>query len=509
MYIEQFFVEGLGHQSYLIGSDQTKEAFVVDPRRDVRVYVEAAHRQGLKIRSVLETHNHNDFVSGAKHLADCLGAEHLISAEAGLRFPHRGVGDGDELRLGELLIRVLRTPGHTPEHVSYAVYDTERTTEAPALVFTGGDLLVGAVGRPDLLGRELGERLAPQLYDSLHEKLLPLGDGTLVMPTHGTGSLCGKGISATRLSSIGYEKLTNPALRQPDKESFVRYVLGGNPGIPAYYARMRPTNQAGPGPLNQPEPRPLPPEEVQHLAGHGALVLDTRANVAFGGGHVPGATNVPLGPMLATWVGWLLPPDVPLVLVLEREEDWEPVTAALLRVGYERFAGYLQFGMASWVEQGLAVARVEQLSVHELERRRTDPRLQILDVRMDSEWQGGHIPGAVHAPLGSHFPGTLDQLGLDPTRPVAAVCGSGYRSSIATSLLQQRGLTTVLNTLGGMTAWKEAGLPLEQPGARAEGGNGRGARDLRVDDERQHLLRRGGVPGGGDPPIAAAPRQQG
>lgn len=493
MYIKQFFVEGLGHQSYLVGSDQTKEAFVVDPRRDVRAYVETAHRQGLEIRYVLETHNHNDFISGAKQLADCLGAEHVASAEAGLQFPHRGVRDGDELRLGELLIRALRTPGHTPEHVSYAVYDTDRTTQMPVVVFTGGDLLVGAVGRPDLLGRELGERLAPQLYDSLHQKLLPLGDGTLVMPTHGTGSLCGKGISATRLSSIGYEKLTNPALKQPDKEAFVRYVLGGNPGIPAYYARMRPTNQAGPTPFNQPEPRPLPPEEVQHLAGHGALVLDTRANVAFGGGHIPGATNVALGPMLATWVGWLLPPDVPLLLVLEREEDWEVVTAALLRVGYERFAGYLQFGMASWVEHGLPVARVEQVSVHELERRRADPNLQVLDVRMDSEWRAGHVPGAVHAPLGSQLPGALDQISLDPARPVAVVCGSGYRSSIATSLLEQQGFTTILNTLGGMTAWKEAGLPLEQPDARADGSNGRGARELRVDDERQHLLRRAGA----------------
>lgn len=460
MYVEQFFVEGLGHQSYLIGSDTTKEAFVVDPRRDSQVYREAAAKAGLQIRWVLETHNHNDFVSGARQLAQQLGAEHVASAAAGLQFPYRGVGDGDEITLGELRLRVLVTPGHTPEHVSYALYDLSRSPAAPALVFTGGDLLVGAVGRPDLLGRELGERLAPQLYESLQEKLLPLGDGTLVLPTHGSGSLCGRGISATRMSTIGYEKLTNPALQQPDRDAFVRYVLSGDPSIPAYYARMRPTNQGGPTKFSALEPRALPAQEVQHLAGHGAVVLDTRANVAFGGGHIPGAFNVPLGAMLATWAGWLLPPDVPIILVLERESDWEAVTTALARVGFEKFAGFLRSGMSAWNEAGLPVERVEQLSVTELEQMRADRSLQVLDVRTDAEWQEGHVPGAVHAPLGSSLPGDLSRLRLDSARPLAVICGSGYRSSIATSLLQQHGFTTVLNTLGGMTAWQEMGLPL-------------------------------------------------
>lgn len=463
MYLQQFFVEGLGHQSYLVGSDTTKEAFVVDPRRDVQGYAQAALQAGLQIRYVLETHNHNDFVSGAKELAACLGAEHIASGEAGLRFPYHAVRHGDELRLGELLVRTLRTPGHTPEHLSYALYDTTRTTQAPLLVFTGGDLLVGAVGRPDLLGRELGQQLAPQLYDSLHDTLLPLGDGTLVLPTHGAGSLCGRGISATRLSSIGYEKATNPALQQPDKASFVQYVLAGDPAIPAYYARMRPTNQAGPGTVAAPQPRPLPPMEVLHLTGHGAVVLDTRANVAFGGAHIPGAFNVPLGAMLATWVGWLLPPDAPLVLVLERDDDWTTVTTALQRIGYERFAGSLQQGMAAWLEQGLAVARVLQLDVREVDQRRRQPGVQVLDVRMVSEWEEGHIAGARHLPLGSAMPDKLDELALDRVRPVIVVCGSGYRSSIATSLLRQRGFQEVWNTLGGMTAWQEAGLPTVRP----------------------------------------------
>jgi hydroxyacylglutathione hydrolase len=225
---------------------------------------------------------------------------------------------------------------------------------------------------------------------------------------------------------------------------------------------------------------------VQHLAGHGALVLDTRPNVAFGGAHVPGAINVPLGAMFATWVGWLLPADVPLVLVLDREDDWAAATTALLRIGYERFAGYLQFGMASWVEQGLPVERVEQLSVHELRRRLADdPRVQVLDVRMDSEWQEGHIERAIHQMLGD-LPQGLDSLPLGRTRPVAAVCGTGYRSSIATSLLKQHGFSSIWNTLGGMTAWKEAGYPT----VRGEASGGRIAEELRVRDEGQHLVRR-------------------
>src|SRR5581483_4245600 len=318
MYFEQFFVEGLGHASYLIASDQTKEAVVIDPRRDIQVYVEAAQRQGFEIRYVLETHNHNDFVSGAHQLAASIGAEHVASAAADLQFVYRPVRDGDELQVGELRIHVLETPGHTPEHVSYVVIATSRADE-PFLVFSGGDLLVGAVGRPDLLGRELGEQLAPRLYDSLHDKLLRLADHVVVMPTHGGGSLCGRGIAGTRFTTIGYERRFNQALQHPSKEAFVNAVLAGNPGIPTYYARMRPTNQRGPAPLRLPEPRPQPPHEVQHLAGHGALVLDTRPNVAFGGAHVPGAVNVPLGATFATWVGWLLPADVPLLLVLDRE----------------------------------------------------------------------------------------------------------------------------------------------------------------------------------------------
>lgn len=464
MYLQQFFVEGLGHASYLIGSDSTQEAAVVDPRRDVGVYLEAAANAGLRIRYVLETHVHNDFLSGAKAIAEQLGAEHVASAEAGLTFPHRGVREGDRLTLGELTIDVLYTPGHTPEHVSYVVTDTSRADD-PVLVFTGGDLLVGSVGRPDLLGRELGEKLAPKLYDSLFGKLLKLEDYVEVMPTHGAGSLCGRAISSKRTTTIGYERRHNVFLQKKDRQAFVDFVLDGNPYVPAYYKNMRPGNLAGADGFTAPAPRPLSIGEVQHALGHGALVIDTRSPGAFGGGHLPGSYNVGLGAMLATWVGSLLPSDTPIVLVLERVSDWEEVVTALGRIGYEKIMGYLSGGVEAWQEAGLPLARVEQIDVHELERRRHEiPNLQIVDVRMEGEWQSGHIPGATFVPL-TEIPQRAGEV--DPDRPTAVICGSGYRSSIASAFLERRGVRQLVNVLGGMTAWNQADLPTAEPSPEA------------------------------------------
>jgi hydroxyacylglutathione hydrolase len=464
MYLQQFFVEGLGHASYLIGSDQTGEAAVVDPRRDVAPYLAAAGQAGLRIRYVLETHVHNDFLSGARAIAQRLGAEHLASAEAGLQFAHRAVRDGDEVRLGELLVSVLFTPGHTPEHVSYVVVDTSRA-EVPVLVFSGGDLLVGSVGRPDLLGMELGRALAPRLYESLFDKLLKLEDYVEVLPTHGAGSLCGRSISSKRTTTIGYERRFNPFLQRTAKDQFVEFVLQGNPFVPAYYRQMRPGNLAGPDAFVASPPLPLGLEEVRHALGHDAMALDTRSPEAFGGGHIPGAYNVGQGPMLATWVGSLLPHDVPIVLVLEREDDWEEITTALGRIGYDRVIGYLQGGMAAWQERGLPLARVAQIDVHELDRwRQADPTLQVVDVRMPSEWGAGTVPGARLMTL-SDLPSR--EVDLDPERPTAVVCGSGYRSSIATAFLQSQGIKKLANVLGGMTAYEAAGFEKTRPGPLA------------------------------------------
>jgi hydroxyacylglutathione hydrolase len=487
MYLQQFFVEGLGHASYLMGSDQTGEAAGVDPRRDISVYLDAARAAGLRLRYALETHVHNDFLSGARQLAETAGAEQVASADAGLRFPHRAVREGDVLRLGEIEIRVLFTPGHTPEHVTYVVLDRARA-EVPVLAFTGGDLLVGAVGRPDLLGRELGERLAPLLYDTLFEKILRLEDYVEVLPTHGSGSLCGRGIGGKRTTTIGYERRFNAALQQPSREAFVDYVLNNNPGIPACHRRIRPGNLEGPGDWRLPEPRPLAVEEFRHLAGRGALVVDLRTGLAFGGGHVPGALNIGLGPSFATWAGWLLPADTLLLFILERDDQWEEAVTALAHIGYERVAGYLQGGMAAWVTAGLPLGRTEQWSVHRLAERLPAADLTLVDVRSPAEWAGGHLAGAVHLPL----EGLIDGAGaLDPGLPLAVICGGGYRSSVAASLLERQGFREVIDIQGGMAAWTAAGYPVageeeEQNDVHST------AQSLRVRDEGAPALRRGG-----------------
>jgi hydroxyacylglutathione hydrolase len=324
-------------------------------------------------------------------------------------------------------------------------------------VFSGGDLLVGSVGRPDLLGVELGSELAPKLYDSLFHKLLRLEDYVEVLPTHGAGSLCGRAISTKRTSTIGYERRFNPFLQKTSESDFVRFVLSGNPHIPAYYRHMRPGNQQGADAFEVPAPRPLDVDEVRHAAGHGALILDTRAPEAFAAGYIEGAYSVGRGPMLATWVGILLPPDVPLILVLDRVEDWDSVVTALGRIGYERIAGFVQGGMERWKEQGLPLARIEQIDVHELDKRL--PGLNVLDVRMESEWGAGAISDAQQIPL-HELPARLNEADL--TKPMAVICGSGYRSTIAAAILVRAGAVQLTNVMGGMTAWIAARLPLER-----------------------------------------------
>jgi hydroxyacylglutathione hydrolase len=453
MHVQQFVVKGLGHASYLVGSDHTKEVAVIDPRRDFQVYLDEANAAGFKIRYVAETHVHNDFLSGARPLAAETGAAHLASAEAGLHFDYRPVKEGDEFTLGDLTLQVQRTPGHTPEHVTYAVLDQARE---PVAVFSGGDLLVGSVGRPDLLGREMGERLAPQLFDSLHQKILPLGDDVDVYPTHGFGSLCGRGIGKAATTTIAIEKDSNPFLQIEDRDEFVRFVLEGNPGIPTYYRNMRPGNQAGAPAWTLPRIEPLSAVEVQHRAGHGALVIDVRDPPLFGAGHIPGTVHIDLEDMFVTWAGWLLSPEVPLILVLQRPDQLDDAVTRLARIGFENIGGYLEGGFEAWEAARLPVQETEQWSVETLRDRLGSPDLQLVDVRMDSEWLDGHIEGATHITLGD-LPQRMGEV--DASRQTAIVCGSGFRSSIATSLLKRSGLERVANVAGGMIAWREAGLP--------------------------------------------------
>jgi hydroxyacylglutathione hydrolase len=467
MHFKQFYLGCLAHASYLVGSGG--EAAVFDPQRDVDQYVAEAEAHGLKIKYVVETHLHADFVSGHCELAARTGAEIVFGRRAGAAFPHRAVSDGDELRVGRVVLRFIETPGHTPEGVSVLVIDTEVSGE-PQKVLTGDTLFVGDVGRPDLAGSKgfTPEQMASMLYDSLHGKLLRLDDSVEVFPAHGAGSMCGRNISKEASSTIGRQRRSNPALAPMSREDFVRMMTAELPPAPAYFSRDAEINRTGAAALDSlPRPAALAPEEVARLQREGGrLVLDTRAAAEFGAGHVPGALNVGLGGQFATWAGSLIRPGEKIILVADDEAKVDEAVTRLARVGLETVIGYLGGGMRAWREAGLEIATVEQISVGELRRRLDDePGLQVLDVRLAAEYDAGHVPGARLCTLAALASDPLE--GLDPARPVAVVCAGGYRSSAAASILAPRGYRKLLNVAGGTSAYVNAGFPVEKGRAAA------------------------------------------
>ncbi|HSB64556.1 MAG TPA: MBL fold metallo-hydrolase [Thermoanaerobaculia bacterium] len=457
VYFKQFYLGCLAHASYLIGD--RGEAAVVDPRRDVDDYIAEAKAQRLTIRWILETHLHADFVSGHRELAERTGGTIVFGESARAAFPHRAVRDGEEIRLGSLVLRILATPGHTPESISILVLDPE-----PRLVLTGDTLFIGDVGRPDLAASPQGftaADMASQLYDSLHGKLLALPDSVAVYPAHGAGSLCGRNISSETSSTIGVQRRTNYALHPMPKEDFVRMMTEDLPEAPAYFPRDVEINRAGASALPERRaPAALSPGDVERLVGAGAVLVDVRPPAAFGAGHPAGAVNVGLGGQFASWSGALLPPDKPLVLVTEDESAAEEAVTRLARVGLENVAGYLDGGVAAWDAEGRPLGRMVQIDVAELKARLAeDPGLRLLDVRRPGEYAARHVPGAVSVPL--------DQLarerdGRTSEGRVAIICASGYRSSIAGSLLLRRKGVEPINVVGGTNAWVAAGYPTDQ-----------------------------------------------
>ncbi|MGE5277971.1 MAG: MBL fold metallo-hydrolase [Acidobacteriota bacterium] len=457
MYFKQFYLGCLAQASYLIGD--SGEAAVVDPRRDVDEYLEEARRQGLTIRHVIETHLHADFVSGHRELAERAGAKIYFGAKAGARFDHVAVREGDEIRMGSVVLRFLETPGHTPESVSVVVTDTSASPE-PVAVLTGDTLFIGDVGRPDLLGARMSaQELAGLLYDSLHEKLLALPDATAVYPAHGAGSLCGRNISSETSSTIGEQRRFNYALQPMGREEFVRMMTTDLPEAPAYFGRDVALNRAGARELAQlPEPPACPPEAAARLAQRGATVLDTRPAAAYGAAHVPGSLHIGLSGQFASWAGALLSPETPIVLVAEEPERASEARVRLARVGLENVAGWLEGGIEGWEESGRELTATEQMAPDELRARlREGSRLSVLDVRRPPEWRAGHIENALHVPL-AELAARAGELPQDA--PLAIICASGYRSSIASSVLERLGIRQVSNVVGGMTAWTAAKNPV-------------------------------------------------
>lgn len=461
MYFKQFYLGCLAHASYLICADGA--AAVVDPQRDVEQYIAEAAAQGCTIKYVIETHLHADFVSGHKELAARTGAEIVFGAKAEAEVPHRAVKDGDELHVGPVILRILETPGHTPEGISILVIEPAVSAE-PQKVLTGDTLFIGDVGRPDLAGARgyTTAMMAGLLYDSLHDKLLKLADAVEVYPAHGAGSMCGRNMSKETSSTIGQQRQFNYALQPMARDEFVRLMTADLPEQPAYFARDAEINRTGASALHElPRPAALMPDDVAQLMKQRVVVLDVRAAAEFGAGHVPGSLNVGLGGQFAIWAGSLIAPEADIILVADGAAQVDEAALRLARVGLERVLGYLRDGVAAWRASGGALAVVPQISVAELkEMIETEPDLQVLDVRRAPEYAGGHVPPAQSAPL-AQLDKQLAALDLDPTRPLAVICAGGYRSSAATSILAQHGYADLRNVTGGTSAWTNAGYETE------------------------------------------------
>jgi len=456
MHFKQFYLGCLAHASYLVGSEG--EAAVIDPRRDVEEYLEEARAHGLAIKYVIETHLHADFVSGHQELAARTGAEIVFGHRAGAAFPHRAVREGDQIRVGRVVLRILETPGHTPEGISLLVFEDDEA-RAPSLVLTGDTLFIGDVGRPDLVGSKgfTAEQMASLLYDSVQGKLMRLGDDVLVYPAHGAGSLCGRSMSKETFSTMGEQRRSNHALRPMSREEFVRMATSDLPEVPPYFARDVEMNRAGAAPVAEEAlPAALSPVEVDGRARAGATVLDVRSAAAFGTAHVPGSLHVGLGGQFASWSGTLLPAEGGVVLVADGETEIGEARVRLARVGIERVDGFLAGGIAAWQRAGLSLASLSHITVSDLhERLPREPALQVLDVRRPAEYAAGHLPRAVNVPLDRLAAG--EDVPLDTSGPIAVVCAGGYRSSAAGSLLQRRGLANLINVVGGTAAWAQAG----------------------------------------------------
>jgi hydroxyacylglutathione hydrolase len=463
MYFKQFYLNCLAHASYLIGSDG--EAVVVDPQRDVDQYLDEAAAQHLKIKYVIETHLHADFVSGHRELAARSGAQIIFGAQAKATVSHQAVRNGEELIIGKVKLRILETPGHTPEGICVLVSDTE-VSDQPQRVLTGDTLFIGDVGRPDLAGAKgyTPQTMAGMMYDSLHEKLLQLDDAVEVFPAHGAGSMCGKNLSAETSSTIGQQRKFNYALQPMTKDEFIKLLTTDLPEAPAYFSRDAEINRSGADSLTGlPTVAALPVAEVSKLAGKGSVILDVRDAADFGAGHIPGALSIGLGGQFASWAGSLIPMSAPIVIVAGSDEKNEEAQLRLARVGLENIQGYLAGGIEAWKKAGHEIELVPQISVAELKALiETRPDLQIVDVRRPAEYESGHAPRAASAPL-AKLRDTLPTLKLKRNAQTAVICAGGYRSSAGTSILQQAGFTNLLNVTGGTKAWIEAGYEVEMP----------------------------------------------
>lgn len=455
MLVRRCYDDRLAQASYLLGCQETREAIMIDPGRDIAPSLDAARREGVRITRITETHIHADFLSGSRELAQATGAEILLSAEGGpdwqYRYPATPLHDGDVIEVGSVKLTVCHTPGHTPEHLSFLVTDTPQSSDPVALI-SGDFLFVGDVGRPDLLETAAGvaqskEPSARQLFHSL-QRLSTLPDYLQIWPGHGAGSACGKALGALPTSTLGYERLTNWAFRVASEAEFIATVLEGQPPAPPYFARMKRLNRDGPPILGSRAPLPSVGSADLARAIAGGILLDLRAHPAFGKAHLDRTLNIPLNRAFTKWAGWLIPDDRDVFLVAPDAATAAEGRLALASIGLDRVKGWVGPEVIAAAERG-AGARTSRVG-----RMADAPRMQregtlIIDVRDQHEWDDGHLPGAEHHPLGTL--GTT-VAGIDREQPVAVHCQGGGRSAIAASLLEQIGFRNVLDLTDGWSA---------------------------------------------------------
>jgi len=457
MRLKHYFVEKIAHSSYLLAGKES--CAVIDPQRDVDIYINEARAMGVTITHILQTHLHADFVSGHMDLARRTGAKIYVSAAAECTFAHEAVKEGDRITLEGMALDVWETPGHTPEHLSYVLTDTSRS-QSPVGVFVGDTLFVGDVGRPDLFP-DMAVELAEKLYHSLHERLLKLPDYVEVYPAHGAGSLCGRAMGAKWRTTIGYERRFNTTLQIPEKADFIRSLIEEMPPAPDHFRRCSDINRRGPALLAE-MPQLQEFTETQfhaRMKNPGTLVLDTRSYLAFGGQHIPGAWNIDLNGNFPIFSGWVLPPGEEILLVAEDRKQAVEATVWARRVGVDPIAGYLDGGMANWLVAGLKTDTVPQISAEILHKKISGTSgFILLDVRAPGEYQDNHINGAINIPVADL---RTRHRELNPEQTMILMCSSGNRSSLGTSILKQHGFHDVINLAGGMAGYSAAGYTRE------------------------------------------------
>ncbi|MBX3072238.1 MAG: MBL fold metallo-hydrolase [Thermomicrobiales bacterium] len=460
MIVERFFTPGLAEVAYLVADESTRQAAVIDPRRDVDVYLEWLNVHAFDLVAILETHVHADFVSGARELQHRTGAPIFASRLGQQEFPHRPLDDGDTVAVGDLILQALWTPGHTPEHMAYRLIDPAVRPE-PVALFSGDLLFVGEVGRPDLLGAAATADLATQLFTTLTTRLDHLQDDVVVYPGHTAGSSCGRKIGEAPQTTMGIERQGNYALQFDDRDAFVEAIMTRMPTPPAYYPRMKMVNKAGPILLDELDAgSALTLAHVDRLLAEGAVIIDAREERAFDAGHIPGSYYAGDTADFVNWAGWLAPYDRQIVLVLDRDDAFGAFATELYRIGLDSIAGYLEGGFETWTAACRPASTLAGLSPDQLRRSLDSGEpVRIVDVRTEAEWSEGHIAGAANTFAGDIVKGS--ETAPDVSGMLLLACASGYRSRVAASMLKARGVTNVVQLDGGMDAWQDLGYPVE------------------------------------------------